>query len=105
MGPRTAWTPAMRFRFRVYDTFFFGTAMSSRPSRRRSESEERAPPEEEGPGAASASSMSAGGGCPLNVAPSRCHTAHGPMSAEVATRLRSSQLMAPSPVEVSADVA
>ena len=83
----------MRFRFRVYDTFFFGTAIRSRPSRSRSESEERAPPQEEDSGAASASSSSAGGGCRLHVAPSRCHTAHGPMSAEVATRLRSSQLM------------
>ena len=81
-GPRIAWKPAIRFRFRVYDTFFFGTAIHSRPSSSVSASDGAL--EEDGPAASGPSSASAGVCCGGR---SRCSAAHGPSSSDDA-RLR-----------------
>ena len=82
---RVAWevvVVAIRFRFRVYDTFFFGTAIHSRPSSSVSASDGAL--EEDGPAASGPSSASAGVCCGGR---SRCSAAHGPSSSDDA-RLR-----------------
>lgn len=82
----------MRLRFRVYEIFFFGTAMRSKPSRSKSDREDAASEAGAAPwtGAAAVASCGSAECGGDQAAPSRCHTAHGPSTAADATRLRSS---------------